>query len=108
MTQEPTRAQQLLGELAPKMVQLTDEVLFGDVWKREGLSPRDRSLITVAVLAATSRPDQLNSHLRLALENGLSQEELVEALTHVAFYAGWPSGMGALVQLKAIVGESTE
>ncbi|MFC9454377.1 carboxymuconolactone decarboxylase family protein [Streptomyces sp. NPDC056983] len=108
MTQAPTRAQQLLGELAPKMVQLTDGVLFGDVWKREELSPRDRSLITVAVLAATYRPDQLNSHLRLALENGLSQEELVEALTHVAFYAGWPSGMGARGQLKAIIGEGTE
>ena len=73
MAQEPSRAQQLLGDLAPKMVQLTDDVLFGDVWKREGLSPRDRSLITVSVLAATYRPDQLNSHLRLALENGLNQ-----------------------------------
>lgn len=102
MPTQPSRAQQLLGDLAPKMVQLTDEVLFGDVWKREGLSPRDRSLITVAVLAAMYRPDQLNSHLRLGLQNGLTQDELVEALTHVAFYAGWPSGMGALTQLKAI------
>ncbi|MET8274937.1 MULTISPECIES: carboxymuconolactone decarboxylase family protein [unclassified Streptomyces] len=108
MTQEPTRAQHLLGELAPKMVQLTDDVLFGDVWKREGLSPRDRSLITVSVLAATYRPDQLNSHLRLAMQNGVPKDELVEALTHVAFYAGWPSGMGALVQLKAIFAEAAE
>lgn len=106
MTKQPTRAQQLLGELAPKMVELTDEVLFGDVWQRPGLSPRDRSLVTVAVLAATYRPGQLDSHLRLALENGVTQEELVEALTHLAFYAGWPSGMAALVQLKAIVEES--
>ncbi|MGW9133485.1 carboxymuconolactone decarboxylase family protein [Streptomyces sp. NPDC055681] len=108
MTQEPTRAQQMLGELAPKIVQLTDDVLFGDVWKREGLSPRDRSLITVSVLAATYRPDQLNSHLRLAMQNGVTKDELVEALTHVAFYAGWPSGMGALVQLKAIVADAAE
>ncbi|MFE5512263.1 carboxymuconolactone decarboxylase family protein [Streptomyces sp. NPDC056529] len=103
MSASPSPAQQLLGDFAPKMVQLTDEVLFGDVWKREGLSPRDRSLITIAILAATSRPDQLHSHLRLGLDNGLTPEELVEALTHVAFYAGWPSGMGALTQLKAIV-----
>ncbi|MCT9081746.1 carboxymuconolactone decarboxylase family protein [Streptomyces fulvoviolaceus] len=103
MTEQLTPAQRLLGDFAPKMVELTDEVLFGDVWKREGLSPRDRSLITVSVLAATYRPEQLNSHLRLALQNGLSQEELVEALTHLAFYAGWPSGMGALTQLKAVV-----
>ncbi|WP_435225716.1 carboxymuconolactone decarboxylase family protein [Streptomyces sp. Tue6028] len=108
MPKEPSRAQQLLGTLAPKMVELTDEVLFGGVWTREGLSPRDRSLITVAVLAATYRPDQLNSHLRLALANGLTEEELVEALTHLAFYAGWPSGMGALTQLKAIVQNDTK
>jgi 4-carboxymuconolactone decarboxylase len=103
MAQEPTRAQQLLGDLAPKMVQLTDDVLFGDVWKRPGLSPRDRSLVTVSVLAALHRPEQLDSHLRIALQNGLSTDELVEALTHLAFYAGWPSGMGALTRLKSIV-----
>jgi 4-carboxymuconolactone decarboxylase len=106
MAEKQTRAQQLLGDIAPKMVELTDDVLFGDVWKRPGLSPRDRSLVTVAVLAATYRPDQLNSHLRLALANGLTQDELVEALTHLAFYAGWPSGMGALGQLKAIIAET--
>jgi 4-carboxymuconolactone decarboxylase len=103
MSDQPSRAQQLLGDLAPKMVQLTDDVLFGDVWAREGLSPRDRSLITVAVLAATYRPGQLDSHLKLALTNGVTQAELVEALTHIAFYAGWPSSMAGLVQLKGIV-----
>jgi 4-carboxymuconolactone decarboxylase len=77
-----------------------------DVWKRPGLSPRDRSLVTVAVLAATYRPDQLASHLRLALAYGLSQDDLVEALTHLAFYAGWPSGMAALTQLKTIIAEA--
>ncbi|MEU9779863.1 carboxymuconolactone decarboxylase family protein [Streptomyces phaeochromogenes] len=108
MADEPSRAQQLLGDLAPKMVELTDEVLFGDVWQRAGLSPRDRSLITVSVLAATYRPEQLNSHLRLALHNGVTKDELVETLTHLAFYAGWPSGMGALTQLKAIVEEESD
>ena len=67
MEEQQTPAQRLLGDFAPKIVQLTDDVLFGDVWKRPGLSPRDRSLVTVAVRAATYRPDQLISHLRLAL-----------------------------------------
>ena len=87
MAEQQTPAQRLLGDFAPKIVQLTDDVLFGDVWKRPGLSPRDRSLVTIAVLAATYRPGQLISHLRLALANGLTQDELVEALTHLAFYA---------------------
>lgn len=108
MNDPQTPAQRLLGDFAPKMVQLTDGVLFGDIWARPGLSRRDRSLITVAVLAATYRPDQLNSHLRLALENGLTQDELVEALTHLVFYAGWPSGMAALTQLKTIAAEGAE
>jgi len=106
MADKPSRAEQLLGGFAPKMVELTDDVLFGDVWKRPGLCPRDRSLVTVAALAATHRPDQLNSHLCLALQNGLTQEELVEALTHLAFYAGWPSGIGALLQLRTIAAEA--
>jgi len=108
MEEQQTPAQRLLGGFAPKMVQLTDDVLFGDIWKRPGLSlsPRDRSLVTVAVLAATFRPDQLNSHLRLALANGLTQDELVETLTHLAFYAGWPSGMAALTQLKTITADT--
>jgi len=106
MAEQQTPAQRLLGDFAPKMVQLTDDVLFEDVWKRPGLSPRDRSLVTVAVLAATYRPDQLDSHMRRALVNGLTQDELVEALTHLAFYAGWPSGMAALTQLKTIIAEA--
>jgi 4-carboxymuconolactone decarboxylase len=106
MEEQQTPARRLLGDFAPKIVQLTDDVLFGDVWKRPGLSPRDRSLVTVAVLAATNRPDQLISHLRLALANGLTQDELIEALTHLAFYAGWPSGVAALTQLKTITTET--
>ncbi|MFE4454222.1 carboxymuconolactone decarboxylase family protein [Streptomyces sp. NPDC056796] len=82
------------------MAELTDEVLFGDVWKRPGLSPRDRSLVTVAALAALYRGEQLTFHLGLALDNGLSRDELAEALTHLAFYAGWPNAMDALGRLK--------
>jgi len=91
----PSRAQRLLGDVAPKLAQLTDDVLFGDVWVRPGLSRRDRSLVTVSALIAMNRPEQLRSHLRLALDNGLSKDELAEALTHLAFYAGWPSAVSA-------------
>ncbi|MBK9245856.1 MAG: carboxymuconolactone decarboxylase family protein [Burkholderiales bacterium] len=92
---QPTRAQALLGDVAPKLAQLTDDVLFGDVWARPGLSPRDRSLVTVSALIALSRPDQLRSHLARALDNGVSKDEISEALTHLAFYAGWPNAISA-------------
>jgi 4-carboxymuconolactone decarboxylase len=90
-------AQQLLGNFAPKLVQLTDEVLFDDVWERKELSKRDRSLITVAALIALNRPDQLRFHLGRAVENGVEEQELIEAITHLAFYAGWPSAMSAIM-----------
>lgn len=105
MSQEPSRAQQLVGDIAPKLAELTDEVLFGDVWARPGLSPRDRSLITVAALTALGRADQLRSHLGLALNNGVTQEELAEVATHLAFYAGWPAGMSAATTLKQVLDE---
>lgn len=95
VTTQPSRAQQLLGDIAPKLADLTDEVLFGDVWARPGLSRRDRSLVTVSALIAMNRPDQLRSHMALARQNGLTRDELVEALTHLAFYAGWPSAVTA-------------
>jgi 4-carboxymuconolactone decarboxylase len=95
-------APQDLAAIAPKFVEVTNEVLFGDVWERPELSPRDRSLITVSVLAALCRAQQLDYHLGVALDNGLSVEELSEAITHLAFYAGWPSAMTAIGQLKKI------
>ena len=92
----PSRAQQLMGDIAPKLAQLTDSVLFGDVWTRPGLSQRDRSIATVSALIAMNRPDQLRSHLALALQNGVTRDELMEAITHLAFYAGWPSAVTAV------------
>ena len=92
---QPSAAQKLLGDITPGLAQLTDEVLFGDVWRRPGLSKRDRSLATVSALIALNRPDQLRSHLALAKQNGVTQEELLEAITHLAFYAGWPSAVTA-------------
>ena len=97
-----TRAQQLVGDVAPKLAELTDDVLFGDVWARPQLSRRDRSLVTVSALIAMNRPDQLRSHLALAKQNGLSEEELSEAITHLAFYAGWPSAMSAAGVAKEV------
>jgi 4-carboxymuconolactone decarboxylase len=93
---QPTRAQQLMGGIAPKLADLTDNVLFGDVWERPQLSKRDRSLATVSALIAMNRPDQLRSHLARARENGLTQEELVETITHLAFYSGWPNAVTAI------------
>lgn len=100
--QEPTRAQQLIGDFSPKLVELTDDVLFADVWARPQLSPRDRSLVTVAALIATGHRDQLRSHLLRARENGVTQTELVETITHLAFYAGWPSAMTAITVAKEV------
>jgi 4-carboxymuconolactone decarboxylase len=97
-----TPAQQLLGDTAPDLVRLTDDVLFGDVWANPGLSPRDRSLVTVAALVSLYRPEQLGSYLQRALDNGLSKDELVQAITHLAFYAGWPTAMSAMGQLKQL------
>ena len=96
MAQELTAAQKIMGDIAPKLAELTDDVLFGDVWERPGLSPRDRSLVTVAALVALYRGNELPGHLRRALDNGLSQEELVEAITHLAFYSGWPTAVSAI------------
>jgi 4-carboxymuconolactone decarboxylase len=96
MSAQPTPAQKLIGDFSPKLVEFTDKVLFGDVWERPQLSKRDRSLPTVSALIAMNRPDQLRSHLVRARENGVAQDELVEVITHLAFYAGWPSAMTAI------------
>ncbi|HZO20625.1 MAG TPA: carboxymuconolactone decarboxylase family protein, partial [Gemmatimonadaceae bacterium] len=99
----PSRAQQLMGDIAPKLAQLTDSVLFGDVWARPGLSRRDRSLVTVSALVAMNRPDQLRSHLALARENGVTRDELIEAITHLAFYAGWPSAVSTIAVVREVL-----
>ena len=91
-----------LGGFAPKLVELTDNVLFGDIWERPELSKRDRSLATVAALIALNRPDQLRFHLGRAVENGVKEQELIETITHLAFYAGWPSAMTAIGVAKKL------
>lgn len=89
-------AQKLVGDFAPKLAEITDEVLFGDVWARPELSPRDRSLVTVAALIANGNTEQLTGHLSRARANGLSESELAEVIIHLAFYAGWPRAMSAV------------
>ena len=102
MGKEPTAAEKMIGDFAPKLVDLTDRVLFGEVWERPELSKRDRSLATVAALIALNRPDQLRFHLNKALENGLKKEELIEVITHLAFYSGWPNAMSAIMIAKEV------
>jgi len=91
-----------IGKLAPKLVDLTEKVLFGDVWERPGLKKRDRSLITVASLVALNRTEQLRGHLGRALDNGVSQDEIIELITHLAFYSGWPTAMSAMTVAKEV------
>src|SRR3974390_3493515 len=100
MTKPSDGAKKLIGDFSPKLVELTDQVLFDDVWERKELSKRDRSLITVAALIALNRPDQLRFHLNYAVQNGLKEEELIEVITHLAFYAGWPSAMSVIMIAK--------
>lgn len=97
-------AQRNFGGFADKLVSLTDDVLFGDVWERAGLSKRDRSLATVSALVAGGNVEQLNNHLNLAKANGLTEDELVEVITHLAFYTGWPRAMSAMTIAKAVFG----
>jgi 4-carboxymuconolactone decarboxylase len=102
----PSTLKQTLGDFAPKLVQITDDVLFGDVWERPELSKRDRSLITCAALIATGKVEQLSFHFPRAVENGVTREELIEMVTHLAFYVGWPSAMSAITKAKEVLGSA--
>ena len=102
MSKEPSVLQKTIGDLAPKLVELTDNVLFGDVWKRPELSKRDRSLVTVTALIALNRTEQLRFHLEKALENGVTKDELIEVITHLAFYSGWPNSMSTIMIAKEL------
>ena len=95
-------SQKAIGDIAPKLAELTDDVLYGDVWERPQLSKRDRSLVTVSALIALNRPDQLRSHFVKARENGVTQEELIETITHLAFYAGWPNAVSAIAVAREV------
>lgn len=100
----PASAQrERVRKAVPALVAYTEEVVYRDLWERTDLSKRDRSLVTVAALAATYRPEQLKVHIGRALENGLTAEEIAGAITHLAFYAGWPAAMSAAQVLTEVL-----
>ncbi len=100
-----TATREKLRAVVPKLMDLTENVLFGDVWERPGLSKRDRSLITVAALVALYRPEQLRGHLDRALSNGVTKDEISELITHLAFYSGWPTAVSAAGLAKSVFEE---
>jgi 4-carboxymuconolactone decarboxylase len=99
---EPSGAERMFGDFAPALVHFTDDVLFGEAWTRPQLSPKERSLITVAALTSGGNTEQLIFHLGLAKQNGATEGELIEAITHLAFYAGWPKAMSAMAVAKQV------
>ncbi len=105
MADTPTTARKAFGDVAPALAEITDTVLFGDVWQRPGLSPRDRSLITVSSLVSQYRINEMPFHLKLALENGVTRDELIELITHLAFYSGWPTASTALGIVRRVFEE---
>jgi 4-carboxymuconolactone decarboxylase len=104
MEKTPMRAP--WGDIAPHLKEISDNVLFDDVWQRPGLSPRDRSLVTVASLIALYRTNELAFHLRKAMENGVTRDELVEVMTHLAFYSGWPTASTAIAIARGVFDEA--
>jgi len=103
---EQSGAARLFGDFAPGLVTFTDDVLFGQVWARPELSPRDRSLVTVTALTTAGNTEQLTYHLDLARQNGVTETELIEAITHLAFYAGWPRAMSAMTVARQVFRDS--
>jgi 4-carboxymuconolactone decarboxylase len=99
---EPSGAERMFGDFAPALVHFTDDVLFGEAWKRPQLSAKERSLVTVAALTAGGNAEQLSFHLQFAKDNGATEEELIEAITHLAFYSGWPKAMSAMTVAKQV------
>jgi 4-carboxymuconolactone decarboxylase len=107
MANEQTGGRKAYGDIAPALGEFTDKVLFGEVWERPGLSKRDRSLITVASLVALYRTNELPFHLNRAIENGVTKDELIELITHLAFYSGWPTANTAVSIARKVFAEAS-
>jgi 4-carboxymuconolactone decarboxylase len=106
MAEIPTNARKNFGDIAPHLADITDKVLFGDVWENTTLSPRDRSLVTITSLISLYRTNEMPFHLKRALENGVTRDEIIEIITHLAFYAGWPPAMTALQIVRKVFDEA--
>ena len=106
MKEEPKNARKSFGDIAPHLAEITDKVLFGEVWENLALSPRDRSLVTITSLISLYRVNELPFHLKRALENGVTRDEVIGAITHLAFYAGWPPAMTALQIARKVFEEA--
>lgn len=103
-TSRKSAAQLLYGDIAPQLAVYSDDVLNGDLWERKELSKRDRSLVTCAALVCLGRTEQMSAHFPRAIQNGVTREELVEMITHLAFYSGWPTAVSAALRAKELLG----
>jgi 4-carboxymuconolactone decarboxylase len=103
VTSSPAR--EAVRGVVPRMIELSEDVIYGDIWERPGLSKRDRSLMVIAALIASYRPEQLRGHLGRGLDNGLTRDEIAEVITHLAFYSGWPGSMTAARVFKEVLEE---
>lgn len=106
MSDKPTAARDAYGHLAPKFAQVTDEVLFGDIWRDADLSPRDRSVVTVSSLISLYRINELPYHVKIALDNGVTKKEIIAMITHLAFYSGWPTAASAMTIANKVFEEA--
>lgn len=104
-SRDPRQARKAFGDVAPKFAELSDDVLFGDVWERPQLSKRDRSLVTCAALVTTGGFEQMSTHFPLAIANGVTREELIEMITHLAFYSGWPKSVSSILKVRELLPE---
>jgi 4-carboxymuconolactone decarboxylase len=105
MAVTPSPAREAVRGTVPKMIELSEQVIYGDIWERPNMSKRDRSLFVIAALVATYRPEQLKGHIGRGLDNGLTKDEIAEVITHLAFYSGWPASMTAARILKEVLDE---
>jgi 4-carboxymuconolactone decarboxylase len=108
MAEDPVDARNAFGDIAPQLAAITDKVLFGQVWEDKTLSPRDRSLVTIANLTALYRQNELPFHIAKGLENRLTEEEIIAAISHTAFYAGWPTAMTAIQIARTVFAKTKD
>ena len=105
MAVAPSPSREAVRAVVPRMIELSEDVIYGDILERPNMSKRDRSLFVIATLVATYRPEQLKGHIARGLDNGLTKDEIAEVITHLAFYSGWPASMTAARVLREVLEE---